>query len=190
MINWTFIVLAATAIHYCLAVWKSGEYKVPAEFGSGGVVFRRVEAKLLSTLPEVQSKTIEDVKIMIHHRQRWTGVVEVNASMTYNDQGVHKEEYLSCVPEELADVSDNTFRYMTAEVEAEQSVLLPSHVRHDIISVTVDISGTSNTITNNINNNCNDDFNVVDTEKVSSEDYGKFGFNISVLNNCLEKELS
>src|ERR1700681_2425380 len=113
------------------------------------VVFRRLEAKFLSTSPEVQTKTIEDVKMMIRQRQTWTGVVEVNASMPYNDQGVHEEEYLSYVPEELADVSDNTFRRMTAEVEAAQSALLPRRVRHDIISSTVDVSGTSNTNTNN-----------------------------------------
>lgn len=146
------------------------------------VVFRRLEAEFLSTSPEVQTKTIEDAKMMIRRRQRWTGVVEVNASMPYNDQGVHEEEYLSYVPEELADVSDNTFRRMTAEVEAAQSALLPTRVRHDMISSTVDVSGTSNT--NNINDNCNDDFNVADTEKVSSEDYGSFDFNISGLNDC------
>jgi hypothetical protein len=72
--------------------------------------------------------TIEDAKMMIRQRQRWTGVVEVNASMPYNDQRVHEEEYLSYVPEELAVVSDNTFRRMTAEVEAAQSVLLPTRV--------------------------------------------------------------
>jgi hypothetical protein len=120
--------------------------------------------------------------MMIRRRQRWTGVVEVNASMPYNDQGVHEEEYLSYVPEELTDGSDNPFRRMTAEVEAAQSGLLPTCVQHDMIFSTVDVSGTSNT--NNINDNCNDDFNVADTEKVSSKDYGSFDFNISGLNDC------
>ncbi|KAF8241768.1 hypothetical protein K440DRAFT_641234 [Wilcoxina mikolae CBS 423.85] len=168
MINSTFIVLAATAIHHCLRAWKTREYKVPAEFGSGGgahLVFCCLEAEFLSTSPEVQTKTIEDVKMMICRRQRWTGVVEVNGSMLYNDQGVHEEEYLSYIPEDLADVSDNTFRRMTAEVDAAQSALLSSRVQYDIISSTVDVSGTSNTNTNNINDNSNDDFNVADTEK-------------------------
>ncbi|KAF8247434.1 hypothetical protein K440DRAFT_643723 [Wilcoxina mikolae CBS 423.85] len=140
MINSTFIVLAATAIHR-MKNWRMQ------------VVFYRLKAKFLSTSPEVQTNTIEEVKMMIRRRQRWTGVVEVNASMPYNDNGVYQEEYLSYVPEELADVSDNSFRRMTAKVEAAQSALLLSHVRHDIISSTVDVSGTSNTNTNNINDN-------------------------------------
>jgi len=35
-INLTFIALTATAIHHCLLVWKTGEYRLPPEFGSGG----------------------------------------------------------------------------------------------------------------------------------------------------------
>jgi hypothetical protein len=50
-----------------------------------------------------------------------------------------------------------------------------------MISSTV-VSGTS--YTNNINDDCNDNFNVADTEKVSSEDYGSFDFNISGLYDC------
>ncbi|KAF8252873.1 hypothetical protein K440DRAFT_644005 [Wilcoxina mikolae CBS 423.85] len=73
-------------------------------------------------------KTIEDAKIMICRRQRWTGVVKVNASIPYNDPGVHEKEYLLYIPEGLADVSDNTFLRMTAEVEAAQSALLPRRV--------------------------------------------------------------
>ncbi|KAF8243682.1 hypothetical protein K440DRAFT_636879 [Wilcoxina mikolae CBS 423.85] len=187
MINSTFIVPAATAIHYCLGAWNTGKYEVLAEFGPVGgayLVFRRLKAEFLSTSPEVKTKTIENVTMIIRPTQRWTGVVEVNASMPYNDQGVHQEEYLLYVPEELANVSDNPFRHMTAEVEAVQSALLPCCVRHDTICSTVHVSGTSNTNTNNINNICNDDFNVSDTEKVSSEDYGSFDFNISVLNDC------
>jgi hypothetical protein len=148
------------------------------------VVFRHLEAEFLSISLEIQTKTIKDSKMMIRRRQKWTGVVEGNASMPSTDQGVHEEEYLSNVPEELADVSGYTFCCMTAEVEAAQSELLPSRMRHDRISATVDISGTSNTNTNNINDNCNDDFNIADTKKVSSEDYGSFDFNISGLNDC------
>ncbi|KAF8243477.1 hypothetical protein K440DRAFT_637317 [Wilcoxina mikolae CBS 423.85] len=177
MINSRFIVLAVTAIQSYLGVWKTGEYMAPAEFDSGGgahFVFRHLEAEFFSTSPKIQTKKIKDVKMMIHRRQKWTGIVE----------GVHEEEYLSYIPEELADVSDNTFGRMTAEVESVQFALLPSRVQHDIISSTVDVSGTSNTNTNNINDNCNHEFNVADTETVSSEDYGSFDFKISVLNDC------
>jgi hypothetical protein len=102
--------------------------------------------------------------MMIRRRQRWTGVIEETVSMPYNDQGIHEEEYLSYVPDELTDVSDNTFRRMAAEVEAAQSALLPSLIQDNIISSTVVVSGPSNT--NNINDN--DDFNLADTEGVVS----------------------
>ena len=42
MINSTFIVLAATAIHHCLGAWKSREYKAPAEFGPDGGAHREI----------------------------------------------------------------------------------------------------------------------------------------------------
>jgi hypothetical protein len=48
MINSTFIVLAATAIHHCLGAWKTGEYKAPAEFSPGGGAHRELSLHLIS----------------------------------------------------------------------------------------------------------------------------------------------
>ncbi|KAF8241283.1 hypothetical protein K440DRAFT_645152 [Wilcoxina mikolae CBS 423.85] len=150
MINAMFIVLAATMINHFLGTMNTFKYKAPAEIchvGGAHLVFRRLEADLLSTSPKVQTKAIKDVTIMIYRRQRWTEVIKVNASMPYIDQGVHEEEYLSYVPEELADFSNNRLGHMTAEVKAAQSVLLPRRIRYDIISSTVNVSGTCNTNT-------------------------------------------
>jgi hypothetical protein len=42
MINSMFIVLAETAIHHCLGVWKTGKYKTVAEFGPGAGAHREI----------------------------------------------------------------------------------------------------------------------------------------------------
>jgi hypothetical protein len=42
MINSMFIVLAETAIHNCLGVWKTGKYKTVAEFGPGAGAHREI----------------------------------------------------------------------------------------------------------------------------------------------------
>ncbi|KAF8252848.1 hypothetical protein K440DRAFT_643987 [Wilcoxina mikolae CBS 423.85] len=69
-------------------LYKTYLARTPAEFdsiGSAHLVFRRLEVEFLSTSPEVQTKIIEDAKMIIRRRQRWIAVVEVNASMPYND---------------------------------------------------------------------------------------------------------
>jgi hypothetical protein len=75
-INPTFIALTATAIHECVSTWKTGEFRVPPEFGPGGGaegkcdtrnindtvnnastdVFRHLDADFCSSSPEVQAK--------------------------------------------------------------------------------------------------------------------------------------
>jgi len=84
-INPTFIDLTATAIHHCLSAWKTGEFRVPPEFGPGGGaqrkcdtrnihhavnnactdVFRRLNADFRSSSPEVQAKKIDNIRRMI-----------------------------------------------------------------------------------------------------------------------------
>jgi len=84
-INLTFIALTATAIHHCLLACETGKFRVPPEFGPGGGaqckwdtrntnhavnnactdVFCRLDTDFRSSLPEVQAKTIDDVRRMI-----------------------------------------------------------------------------------------------------------------------------
>jgi len=84
-INPTFIALTATPIHHCLSAWKTGEFRVLPEFGTGGGaqrrcdtriinhtvnnactdVFRRLNVGFRSSLPEVQAKKIDNIRSMI-----------------------------------------------------------------------------------------------------------------------------
>ena len=84
-INPTFIALTATAIHNCLLAWKTGELRVPPEFGPGGGaqcicntrnynhavnnawtdVFCRLDTDFRSSWMEVQDKMIDNIRPMI-----------------------------------------------------------------------------------------------------------------------------
>jgi hypothetical protein len=44
-INPTFIALTARAIHHCLLALKTGEFRVPLEFGSGGGAQRKYNTR-------------------------------------------------------------------------------------------------------------------------------------------------
>jgi len=84
-INLTFIALTTTAIHHCLSAWKTGEFRVPPEFGPGcraqrkcdtrninqavnntcTDVFHHLNANFCSSLPEVQANKIDNINSMI-----------------------------------------------------------------------------------------------------------------------------
>ena len=148
-INPTFIALTATAIHHCLSAWKTGEFRVPPEFGPGGGaqrkcdtrninhavnnactdVFRRLDADFRSSSPEVQAKKIDNIRSMIRRRIHSTGTDPAMAQ-PHNDQGSFDEDFLDYVPEELIQLPNNSFNYLISFVAATEdsmrfSAILP-----------------------------------------------------------------
>jgi hypothetical protein len=119
-INPTFIALTATAIHHYLSAWKTGEFRVPQEFGPGGGaqckcntrninqgvnnactdVFRGLDMDFRSSSPYVQPIKIDNIRSMIRQRIHSTGKDPAMAQ-PHNEQGSFDEDFLDYVPEEL-----------------------------------------------------------------------------------------
>lgn len=141
-INPTFIALTATAIHHCLSAWKTGEFRVPPEFGPGGGaqrkcdtrnidhavnnacadVFRRLDADFRSSSPEVQAKKIDNIRSMIRRRIHSTGTDPAMAQ-PHNDQGSFDEDFLDYVPEELIEQPDDSFNRLSSFVAATEACM-------------------------------------------------------------------
>jgi len=152
-INPTFIALTATAIHHCLSAWKTGEFRVPPEFGPGGGaqrkcdtrninptinnactnVFRPLNADFRSSLPEVQAKKIKNICSMIRRRIHSTGADPAMAQ-PHNHQGSFDEDFLDYVPEELIEQPDNSFNRLSSFVAATEASLRFSAVLPAIAS--------------------------------------------------------
>jgi Domain of unknown function (DUF6532) len=171
-INPTFIALTATAIHHCLSAWKTGEFRVPPEFGPGGGaqrkcdtrninhavnnactdVFRRLDADFRSSSPEVQAKKIDNIRSMIRRRIHSTGTDPAMAQ-PHNDQGSFDEDFLDYVPEELIEQPDNSFNRLSSFVAATEASMRFSAVLPAIASSSQpvpcsDSNSNSNDITN------------------------------------------
>ena len=171
-INPTFIALTTTAIHHCLSAWKTGEFRVPPEFGPGGGaqrkcdtrninhavnnactdVFRRLDADFRSSSPEVQAKKIDNIRSMIRRRIHSTGTDPAMAQ-PHNDQGSFDEDFLDYVPEELIEQPDNSFNRLSSFVAATEASMRFSAVLPAIASSSQpvpcsDSNSNSNDITN------------------------------------------
>jgi len=130
--NPTFITLPATAIHHCLSAWKTGEFRVPPEFGPGGEaqckcdtrninhvvnntctdVYHHYDTDFHCSSPEIRAKTIDHIRIMICQRIHSTGTDPAMAQ-PHNDQRSIDEDFLDYVPEELIEhVRKNIFCYV------------------------------------------------------------------------------
>jgi len=171
-INPTFIALTATSIHHCLLAWKTGEFRVPPEFGPGGGaqckwdtrninhsvnnsctdVFRRLDADFRSSLPEVHAKKIDNICSMIRRRINSTGTDPAMAQ-PHNDQGSFDEDFLDYVPEELIEQPDNSFNHLSSFVAATEASMRFSAVLPAIVSSSQPVScSNSNSNSNNITN--------------------------------------
>jgi len=171
-INPTFIALTATAIHHCLSAWKTGEFRVPPEFGPGGGaqrmcdtrnihhavingctdVFRRLDTDFRSSSPEVQAKNIDNIRSMIRWRIHSTGTDPAMAQ-PHHDQGSFDEDFLDYVPEELIEQPDHSFNRLSSFVAATEACMQFSAVLPAIASSSQpvpcsDSNSNSNDITN------------------------------------------
>jgi len=135
--NPIFIALTATAIHHRLLPWKTGEVRVPPEFGPGGGaqskcntriinhivnkactdIFCCLEADFRSSSPEVQAKNIDNIHSMIRRRINSTGTDSVIAQ-PHNDQGSVDEDFFDHVPDVPIEQPDNSFNSLSSFVAA------------------------------------------------------------------------
>jgi len=171
-INPTFIALTATAIHHCLSAWKTGEFRVPPEFGPGGGAqhkcntrninhavnnectngFCRLDGDFCSSSPDVQAKEIDNIRSMIRRRIDSTGTDPAMAQ-PHNDQGSFDEDFLDYVPEELIEQPDNSFNRLSSFVAATEasmrfSAVLPATASSSQPIPCSDSNSNSNNITN------------------------------------------
>ena len=184
-INLTFIALTATAIHHCLSAWKTGEFRVPPEFGPGGGaqrkcdtrninhavnnvctdVFRRLDADFRSSSPEVQAKKIDNIRSMIRRRIHSTGTDPAMAQ-PHNDQGSFDEDFLDYVPEELIEQPDNSFNRLSSFVAATEASMRFSAVLPAIASSSQPVPCSDS----NSNSNSNDITNMTSVENTGLVD--------------------
>jgi hypothetical protein len=184
-INPTFIALTATAIHHCLSAWKTGEFRVPPEFGPGGGaqrkcdtrninhavnnactdVFRRLDADFRSSSPEVQAKKIDNIRSMIRRRIHSTGTDPAMAQ-PHNDQGSFDEDFLDYVPEELIEQPDNSFNRLSSFVAATEASMRFSAVLPAIASSSQPVPCSDS----NSNSNSNDITNMTSVENTGLVD--------------------
>jgi hypothetical protein len=184
-INPTFIALTATAIHHCLSAWKTGEFRVPPEFGPGGGaqrkcdtrninhavnnactdVFRRLDADFRSSSPEVQAKKIDNIRSMIRRRIHSTGTDPAMAQ-PHNDQGSFDEDFLDYVPEELIEQPDNSFNRLSSFVAATEASMRFSAVLPAIASSSQPVPCSNS----NSNSNSNDITNMTSVENTGLVD--------------------
>ena len=182
-INPTFIALTATAIHHCLSAWKTGEFRVPPEFGPGGGaqrkcdtrninhavnnactdVFRRLDADFRSSSPEVKAKKIDNIRSMIRRRIHSTGTDPAMAQ-PHNDQGSFDEDFLDYVPEELIEQPDNSFNRLSSFVAATEASMRFSAVLPAIASSSQPVPCS------NSNSNSNDITNMTSVENTGLVD--------------------
>jgi len=183
--NPTFIALTATAIHHCLSAWKTGEFRVPPEFGPGGGaqrkcdtrninhavnnactdVFRRLDADFRSSSPEVQAKKIDNIRSMIRRRIHSTGTDPAMAQ-PHNDQGSFDEDFLDYVPEELIEQPDNSFNRLSSFVAATEASMRFSAVLPAIASSSQPVPCSDS----NSNSNSNDITNMTSVENTGLVD--------------------
>jgi len=129
----TFIALTMMAIHHCLSVWITGEFRIPPEFGpEGGAqrksdtrninyrintacidVFCRLDVDFRSSSPEVQAKKIDTISSMIGRRINSTSTNPAMAQ-PHNYQGNFDENILDYVQEELIEQSDNSCNHLSS----------------------------------------------------------------------------
>jgi len=171
-INPTFIALTKTAIHHCLSALKTGEFRVPPEFGPGGGaqrkcdtrnidhavnnactdVFHHLDVDWRSSSPEVQAKKIDTIHSMIRRRIHSTGTDPAMAH-PHNNQGSFDDDFLDYLPEELIEQPDNSFHCLSSFVAATEASMRFSAVLPAIASSSQpipcsDSNSNSNDITN------------------------------------------
>jgi len=186
-INLTFIALTATAIHHCLSARKTGEFRVPPEFGPGGgaqfmcntrnihhavnnaceAVFRRLNADFRSSLPEVQAKKIDNIRSIICRRIHSTGTDPAMAQ-PHNNQGGFDENFLDYVPEELIEQPDNSFNRLSSFVAATEASMRFSAVLP--MGGSAIASSTQPVPCSNSNSNSNDITNITSIENTGLVD--------------------
>jgi len=171
-INPTFIALTATPIHHCLSAWKTGEFRVPPEFGPGGGAQRkcntrninhavnnactdetcRLDANFRSFSPEVQAKKTDNIRSMIRQRIHLTGTDSAMAQ-PHDDQGSFDEDFLDYIPEELIEQPNNSFSRLSSFVAATEasmrfSAVLPAIASNSQPAPCSNSNSNSNDITN------------------------------------------
>jgi hypothetical protein len=165
-INPTFIALTATA------TWKTGEFRVPPEFGPGGGapgrcdkrninhgvnntytdVFCRLDLDLRSSWPEVQAQKIDNICSMICQRIHLTGP-DAAMPQPHNDQGSIAEDFRDYIPEKLIQQQNSSFNHLSSFVPATESGLRFSAVLPAITSSNQPVPcSNSNSNSNNITN--------------------------------------
>jgi len=184
-INPTFIALTATAIHQCLSAWKTGEFRVPPEFGPGGGaqckcdtrnidhaviiactdVFRRLDADFRSSSPEVEAKEIDNIRSMIRRRIHSTGTDPAMAQPR-NNQGSFDEDSLDYVPEELIEQPDNSCNRLSSFVAATEASMQFSAVLPAIASSSQPVHCSDS----NSNSNSDDITNMTSVENTGLVD--------------------
>jgi len=139
-INLTLVALTAMVIHHCLASWKTGEFRVPPEFGpAGGAkrmcnrrninplvnnewrdVFHCLDEDFRSSLPEVPAKQIHNIRSIICERIHSMGTDPAMAQ-PHEDQGSFDEYFLDYVSEELIEQHDNSVNRVSSFVAATEA---------------------------------------------------------------------
>ena len=139
-IKLTFIALTTTPIHHCLSAWKTGNFRVPPEFGQGGGAQRKcdtrtinhdinnactdvfccLDAEFSSSSPEGQAKKIDNIHSIIRRRIHSTGTDPVMAQ-PHKVQGTSDEDFLDYIPQELMEQPDNSFHRLSSFVAATEA---------------------------------------------------------------------
>ncbi|KAF8544584.1 hypothetical protein BDD12DRAFT_872547 [Trichophaea hybrida] len=146
-----------TAIHHCLSVWKTGEFRVPPEFGPGSRtqdVFSCLHMDFRSFSPEVQTKMIDNIRSMIGRRINSTGMDPAMAQ-PHNDQCSFDKNFIDYIPEELIEQPDDSFNHLSSCVAATEACIQFSTVLPMGVSAIASSSQPvpcSNNNSNNITN--------------------------------------
>jgi len=147
-INPTLIAHTTTAIYHCLSAWKTGEFRVPPEFGPGGGVphkrditninhtvnnactdvFGHLNADFHSSLPEVHTNKIGNIHSMIRQRIHSARMDPVMAQPR-NHHSSFDEDLLDHVPDELIEQPNNSFNHLSSFVTASDVSMQYSAVR-------------------------------------------------------------
>jgi len=136
-VNLTFITHSMTTSRHQLSAWKTGECRVPPDFGRGGVeqchwdttnsnrarknaftdVFRGLDTDFCSFFPEVQGKKIDNICGMTRRTLHSTGTDPAMAQPP-DHQGSLDEHFLEYIPEEQIEQPDNSFNLPCSSVAA------------------------------------------------------------------------
>jgi len=171
-INPIFIALTAMVINNYVLAWKTGEFRVPAEFSPGGGVqckchtrnindavndactdvFGSLDADHRSSSPQVQAGKIDNIRSMICQRIHSTGTVPAIVQ-PHNDQGSVDDDFLDYVLEELLEQPHHSFNRLSSFVTATEaslqfSAVLPAFTSSSQPVPCTNSNGNSDNMTN------------------------------------------